>query len=229
MAPQPVADPTAPGGTLTLRVALCSVLLAAVLTASAGSAADLAASTRPYRDAEAAGAAGSVSALATADPPRPGAPEAPVPGVEVTLLPRSEEVLERLDEIKRTARRDLDAWRVSGRAVLGVQRAYETDLTRAGAADLVRSGTTDAGGRAVLTDVPAGTWLLIARRAVYQERPGDQAGRGESRSFRLRAPLQGYSAITVWLREVRIEPGGEAVVELTDRNAWMVAIEERPR
>jgi hypothetical protein len=204
-----------------MAAALALALLAAAL------ASELDVPAAPYREAERRGAVGSVVARAMADPDRPGGAERPVAGVAVTLLPRSESLLARLAEIRRRGREDLAAYRRSASAITEASAALRDALGREGAADLVRSGETGAGGQVAFARVPAGRWILLAQRAAAVRRPGAPAGQRDRRTFRLEAPLQGYTAISTWVQELAIEPAADVTIELTDRNVWMVAIDER--
>lgn len=217
---QPLAHASG-GGFLIARALLFASALAA--TAVAG-ALDI----RPeaYRDNARRGAVGAVTGRALTEGPRPTAPEQPVTGVGVTLVPRSDALLTRLEEIRDRARGDLDAYRTSAGALVGARRAYERALSEAGVADLVRFTAVDPEGRFDLEGVAAGAWLLIAQRAVYVSKESPQLSRRQRQLFERQPRLTGYYVVTVWLREVTVSPGSSEVVELTDRNVWMTAIQE---
>lgn len=205
---------------------MARALLVALTVAATASAAALDIRTEDYRDNATQGAVGAVTGRALAEGLRPAAPERPVTDVGITLVPRSEAVLTRLGEIRNRARRDLNAFRTSAGAIVEARRAYERALSEVGAADLVRFTVVDAEGRFDVQGIPAGGWLLIAQRAVYTRKESSQLSKRERRLFERQPKLTGYYAVTIWLRELTVSPGSLEVVELTDRNAWMTAVQE---
>ena len=205
---------------------MARALLLALFVAATAFAAALDIRTEDYRDNATQGAVGAVTGRALAEGLRPTAPEQPVTDVGITLVPRSEAFLTRLGEIRKRARGDLHAFRTSAGAIVEARRAYERALSGAGAADLVRFTVVDPEGRFDVQAVPAGAWLLIAQRAVYTRKDSSQLSKRQRQLFERQPRLTGYYAVTIWLQELTVSPGSLEVVELTDRNAWMTAIQE---
>lgn len=182
---------------------------------------------QPYRDSAAAGAFGVVAGRSVAEGLKPGALDRPLADVAVTLLPRSDRLLRRLDDIRRDVRADMDAFRASARAVVTARRAWERALADDGAGDLVRYTRVGPDGTFDLERVPAGEWLLVAERAVFVSKPEPRARERESQLFLPRSRLLGYWIVTFWLLELEVRGGELTRVRLSERNAWLTAIEER--
>lgn len=218
---QPLAYPA--GGRVVIRALLLGLTVFAS-AALAGPVDDV--RTERYHDAAAAGTVGSVTGRAAAEGATPKAPEQPLIGVSVTLLPRSEALLFRFREIQRQARRDLGVYRASGSALVEARRAYERALSNAGAADLVLYTEVGPDGTFELERVPAGDWLLIAQRAVFVSKASTSLNKRDREIFLRQPRLTGYYTVTVWLRELTMVSGRSEHVGLSDRNAWMIAIQE---
>jgi hypothetical protein len=179
----------------------------------------------PYRAAAAAGSVGTVTGRVYGEGRRPKMADQPLAGAAVILLPRSTEVLQKLEEIKRAARTSADDYRAAAPAILRVRRAYEKELWESGAADLVKATVVDAGGRFAVADLPAGDWLLIVTHTVTIAKHAGAA----SKQRGVYAPgtrLTGYQRVTVWLREVTVSSGSSTNVELTERGAWFAGVVE---
>lgn len=181
-----------------------------------------------YLRAAAEGRSGIVTGQAVGGPASPGGPDRSLGRLAVTLVPASPAVLDRLREVRERARDDLATYRRSAEAFAGVRRWYEQQLSEAGAGHLVRSTSTGQDGRFELRDVPAGAWLLLAEHAVRVDRT-PRSGRAPGRAFRPQPRLVAYHAVTVWVREIAVEPGQMTAVQLTERNAWMTGIAEERR
>jgi len=188
-----------------------------------------------YRDSAALHELGGVRGRAFQERRRPSLPDMPLTAVAVSLLPRSETWLVRLNAIKRGARDSVDTFRDSAPSVRRAREAYEKALLEAGAGDLPQGATVDGEGRFTLDGVPAGPWLLLASRSSSYvsktplERPIPPG------QFRQPAPplpflppdkLAGYYVVTYWLRELTVVGGGVEAVELTDRNVWLTGVAE---
>lgn len=182
--------------------------------------------TEPYQEAATAGALGAVAGQAVAESLRQGASPQPVTDVAVMLVPRSEAFLGELERIRSRGRREMSAYRTSARAVTDARRVYERALWEAGAAELVRTATTDPEGRFSVEGLPAGAWLLLAQRAVFVPKNSGAMSKRDRELFDRRPQLTGYYAVTFWLREITIAPGQATDVTLTDRNLWMTGIAE---
>ena len=228
MGPQPVADPTGDAGgraqTVSMR-ALAFGLLALAGVASVPVRAS-ATNTDAYRAAAASGATGGVTGRIYEESKRPKTPDQPLNGAAVIVLPKSPEIVRKLEEIKRTARNSADDYRAAGPSIIALRRAYEQEIWDSGAVDLVKSTIADADGHFALTDLPAGDWLLIATHSVKIDK---HAAAGPPKQHGVYAPrthLTGYQRVTIWLREVTVEKGRSENVDLTDRGAWFSAVVE---
>lgn len=157
---------------------------------------------------------------------RPDRPDPPLHDTVVTLVPWSEAFLRRLDELRARSRDSIGAYRDATGAMRREREAYERTLWEAGAADLVRATLVDGDGVFAFDDVPAGEWLLFGWRSVFVDLPSVRVGRRDRSTFTGRERLDGYSTVTVWLRQISVGSGAREVVELTDRNAWFSGVLE---
>jgi len=182
--------------------------------------------TGSYRAAASSGAFGAVAGRIYEERKRPEAPDRPLAGAAVTVLPKSAEILKKLEEIKRVARNSADEYRAAGPAILAVRRAYEKELWDSGAVDLVKATTVDAEGRFVVSDLPAGDWLVIATHNVKIDKHVSGAPPKQRGVYMPRTQLTGYQQMTVWLREVTVANGRSENLELSDRGAWFSGVVE---
>jgi len=204
------------------------VLALGLLVAGVASVEAVDALTEPYRAAAAAGAVGSVTGRVYEERRRPDVADRPLAGTAVTLLPRSSEVLRKLEDIKRTARTSANDFRAAAPAILTLRRAYEKELWESGAADLVMATVVDLEGRFSVGGLPAGDWLLLATYSVKIDKHSAGHASKQRGVYVPGTHLTGYQRVTVWLREVTITGGGSQNVELTERSAWFAGvIEER--
>lgn len=200
-----------------------SLVLAGLLVATAAALAgegDLMGLVEPYLRTRALGA---LTTRAHAEPTRPDARPAPLPGVSVVLLPYSAAFEAELDAAKAGLRDSLDGYVQAVARIEDARVDYERGLLGAGGGELVRSEVTDGEGLARLRDLPAGPWLLLA----WQE------GGHVSKRFRLReqdtkrypnVPTNvTYSIVTYWRARVVVREGETAEIAMTDRNVWMTA------
>lgn len=157
---------------------------------------------------------------------RPDRPDLPLRDTVVTLVPRSEAFLRRLEELRARSRDSIGAYRDATGAMRREREAYERTLWEAGAADLVRATQVDGDGVFAFDDVPAGEWLLFGWRSVFVDLPSVRVGKRDRSTFTGRERLDGYSTVTVWLRQISVESGARELVELTDRNAWFSGVLE---
>src|SRR5262245_17639060 len=241
--PQPLADQAgaAAGSRAMIQRELRAVLVTMLLTASV-QAAEL--NTAPYRAAAASGAMGSVTGHIYEERKRPQAADQPLAGTAVLIVPKSADVLRKLEEIKQTSRNSMDSYRTAGPSIVAIRRAYEKELWESGAVDLVQTATVDADGRFMLGDLPAGEWLLIATHTVKIDKGAEPGTRTRSnpsthpsanpntnanKKHSAYAPgtrLTGYQRVTVWLREVTVANGRSENLELSDRSAWFSGVVE---
>jgi hypothetical protein len=201
-----------------------SAVLALLLLGSSAEALDV--SVEPYRQARQTRALGVVAGRVYAEQRTLRVPALPMTGTTVTLLPRSEALLARLERLKAQARESSTAFTAAAPAMRKAKEVYERELLHAGAPDLTPMVLVEPDGGFRIDDVPAGAWVLLAwystpvnvstpkdkirERNVYQPQPG----------------LRGFQSVTVWLREVSVTGGATATVELTDRNGWFRGVAE---
>jgi hypothetical protein len=212
------------------------VVLGAALSAAslAGAAATVDAPVERYRDSVALHQIGTVQGRAFQERRRPSLPDTPLSAVAISLLPRSEAWLFRLNAIKRGARDSLDAYRSAAPSVRQAREAYEKALLEVGAGDLPQGAVSDGEGRFTLEGVPAGAWVLLASRATYVSRtprerpvaPGQYRPPTPPLPFLTPEKLAGYHVVTYWLKELTVVGGTVEPVELTDRNAWFTGVTE---
>jgi hypothetical protein len=191
-----------------------------------------------YRRAEKLGDVGIVRGRAFEERRKPSAPDLPLAGIAVSLLPHSEAWLSRLEAIKRGARDSIGAYRESATAVLRSREGYEKSLLEAGAGDLPQATTVDGEGGFTLERVPAGPWILFASRSTYISRTPVVRAPPAGAAPPARPPvapspflpiekLAGYHVVTYWVRALTVSPGAPEAVELTDRNVWLTGVIER--
>jgi hypothetical protein len=187
-----------------------------------------------YRDAAALHEVGGVRGRAFQERRKPSLPDVPLTAVAVSLLPRSETWLFRLNAIKRGARDSVDAFRDAAPSVRRAREAYEKALLEAGAGDLPQGATVDGDGRFTLDGVPAGPWVLLASRSTYVSKtpierpipPGQYRPPAPPLPFLLPEKLAGYYVVTYWLWELTVVGGAVESVDLTDRNVWFAGVAE---
>ena len=180
-----------------------------------------------YHAASQAGAVGSVRGRVYEERRKPNAPDVPLTGTTLTLLPRSETFVSTLETIKQHARDSLSRYRESAVEVQRARAAYETALLQRGGGDLPQALGVDADGNFALSALPAGDWVLIAAHTEFGKKTGEGKVRARAVERFLPQPkLTGYSHVTLWLRELTVAPGAAATVSLTDRNAWLTGVVE---
>jgi hypothetical protein len=144
----------------------------------------------------------------------------------VVVLPRSESLVRRLDELRAHARDSLGAYREAATQMRRARETYEREVWQAGGADLVRSTVVDSDGRFTLSDLPAGRWLVWATHSEFVEARSPKVPLRDRDRFRLPPRLVGYYAERAWLREVETSPRGATTVDLNDRNVWFAGVVE---
>ena len=227
MGPQPVANPTAVYGGAS-RVIRRKFVVGSLLLAGLVSAPDWAVgiNTDSYRAAAASGAVGGVTGRIYEESKRPKAPDQPLTGAAVTVLPKSADIVRKLEDIKRGARNSADDYRAAGPSIMALRRAYEKEIWDSGGVDLVKSTTADADGHFTLPDLPAGDWLLIATHTVKIDKHAPVGPPKQRGVYAPKTHLTGYQRVTVWLREVTVENGRSENIDLTDRGAWFSGVVE---
>jgi hypothetical protein len=221
---RPVADaPTRrrPGVRLT-------ALLAVLLLAATAEALDV--RIELYRGARRAGAVGAVAGRAYAESRTPSGPVTPLTGTAVTLLPRSEALLERLERLKAQSRESSTAYTAATPAMRKAREAFERELLEAGAPDLTPLMQVDATGGFRIEDVPAGAWVVFGWHSTPTDVSSEKLKGKERGLFQTAPRLRGFQSVTIWLRELTVAGRETKTVELTDRNGWFRGvIEERVR
>src|SRR5262245_65738330 len=109
----------------------------------------------PYRAAAASGAVGAVTGHIYEERKKPQAADQPFAGTAVIAVPKSADVLRKLEEIKQTSRNSMENYRTAGPSIVALRRAYEKELWGSGAVDMVKSATVDDDVRFVLGDIHA--------------------------------------------------------------------------
>jgi hypothetical protein len=205
-------------GTVTRRLALTGSL--------AGAAVLLPRRWRRARAASAEPGPAAVHGTALDSSSGPTARPAPLTGLTVTLLPRSESVLTRLEALRAGSRDSLKAYRSAMPEMRRLLESTIAELQAAGQGAAIRSAEVDADGRFALGDVAPGSWMLIAYRSVHVS-PRGRDGMKESGTFLPQPRLAGYERVSMWLDTVTVEPGRQASVGLTDRNVWFEGVVEQ--
>jgi hypothetical protein len=171
---------------------------------------------------------------------KPNAPDDPLAGVSVLLVPRAEDLLERLEGVKRDSRESMRGFREAVPTVRATVADHERELWQAGYPDAAVRTSTDATG-IFRAQLPAGTWLVVVERSVFVPIQSTRAGAAPSASaldplarystsafqhFLPTARLAGYDAVSLWLRELSVESGQTVAIDLHDRGLWLSGIAE---
>jgi hypothetical protein len=207
-------------------VRACVLLMSALLLARGAAAQVPGVDLAAYRAAAAAGVVGAVAGRAYSEGRTPGDVERPIDGVVVVLVPRSADLVGRLEEIRTRARESQRAFLEAATTVRRAREAYEQRLWDAGFPELLQTAVADAGGDFALKDVPAGGWLLIGTRSVFVNKSSPKAPSRDREIFVPRLRLMGYYAVSVWLRDMTVSGGRTETVELVDRNVWFTGVVE---
>lgn len=220
--PRPLADAPPRGRARVIHAGLAVVLLLAA------SAEALDVRLDAYREARRDQAMGVVAGRAVAEPRTLREAGLPFTGTTVTVLPRSEALVARLEQLKARSRESSAAFTGAVPAMRRARDGYERELWDAGATDLTTTMLVDTDGAFRLADVPAGDWLVMAWHSVPVDISGEKFNTKERGLYRARPRLRGFQSVTIWLRTVTVAPGDTTSLDLTDRNAWFRGvIEER--
>jgi hypothetical protein len=205
-----------------------ATLLAVLMLAVPAEALDV--RVEPYRDARREGALGVVAGRAYAEARTPSGPVRPLTGTTVTLLPRSEALLERLERLKAQSRESSTAFTAATPAMRKAREALERELLEAGAPDLTPLVQVGSDGRFRIDDIPAGAWVLFGWHSTPVDVSGEKIKGKERSLFQTQPRIRGFQSVTIWLRDVTVTGRETSTVELTDRNGWFRGvIEERVR
>jgi len=203
------------------------VLLAAVLLVTAGRAAGaLDVDLKSYDEARRRGETATISGRVYAERRKPSADDMPMPNATVVVLPRSEALVRRLDDLRARARDSVNAYRDTATEMRRARENYEREVWASGGADLVRSTVADSGGRFALADLPAGRWLVWVTYSEFMDAKSPKVPMRDRQRFNLPPRLVGYYAERAWLRELEVAPGAAVTVDLNDRNVWFAGVVE---
>lgn len=169
---------------------------------------------------------GTVTGTALGIAPGAASPPAPLAGIQVVLVPRSDAFLESLERVKRQSRDSMAAYRSAIPEIRRIFEAFMQDLRGSSGAQVIVRATVDDTGRFALGEVPAGHWILLGHRSVFVDR-AFKDNRKETGTYQAQPRLLGYERVMVWLQAVTVEPGFGRSVELTDRNVWFEGVEEK--
>ena len=157
---------------------------------------------------------------------KPTADDEPIPHATVVLLPLSEALVRRLDDLRAHARDSPAAYRDAATKMRKAREAYEREVWESGSPELVVATVVDSGGRFALADIPAGRWLIWVTHSEFVSANSPSVPPRERGRFRLSPRLVGYYAVRAWLRELEMTPGMVATVDLNDRNVWFAGVVE---
>lgn len=184
-----------------------------------------------YLQAASARVAGEVGGRVWEARRRPDLADRPLAGATVTLLPRPEALIPRLEDVRSGARDSDRAFRTAVARMLAAVEDHERAVRAAGGADLVRSAVASADGVFTLPNVPAGGWVLVARHETLVPAGGSQISRKDRQMYRIGPTLEAYRSVRLWVREVAVTAGRIEAIELHDRNVWfsgVVEVRSRP-
>ena len=218
--PRPLAD--APRGRRAGMIR--AILISALLVAAPAAALDVGLDT--YREARRTGTIGAVAGRVVAEPRNLRTPGRPFTGTTVALLPRSDALLARLEQLKESSRESSGSFTGAAPAMRRARDAYERELWELGAPDLATTMLVDADGAFRLDDVPAGAWMAIVWHSAPVELSGDKVNAKERGMYRTQPRIRGFQSVTIWIRTVTVGGGETATLDLTDRNAWFRGVIE---
>jgi hypothetical protein len=182
-----------------------------------------------YLAAAGRGETGLVSVRAYTERLKPDAPDVPMKDIRVTLIPYSDALVADLQRVKAGARDSMRTYRTAAGEVQRLEEAYEQAVWEAGGADLIQSGMLDPSGRSSFPGVAAGRWIVWARHDVLRPVAPREAKKADKQTFNLGPKIVGYRTARFWMMSVVVGAGGQATVELTDRNVWFTGVVEETR
>jgi hypothetical protein len=199
-------------------------LVAVLLAGTAQAALDV--DLRAYQEARRRGELVTIEGRVYNERSKPKGNDVPMPHAVVVVLPRSEALLRRLDELRARGRESMNGYREAATQMRRARESYEREVWQAGAPDLVQTTAVDAEGRFVVSELPAGRWLVWVTNADFVDSRSPKITQRDRELFRLPPRLVGYYAERAWLREVDTAPGSVTTVELNDRNVWFAGVVE---
>jgi hypothetical protein len=171
---------------------------------------------------------------------KPNDPDEPLAGIGVLFVPHQPELRERLETVKRQSRDSVDGFRDAAPAARAAVLEYESRLWRRGYPEAAVRAVTDGHGRFRAT-VPAGAWIAFAERSVFvtlhsaREQPAPSStaldplarySTNQYQHFQKVARVAGFDAVSVWLRDLEVQPGTTIVLDLHDRALWLSGVIE---
>ena len=180
----------------------------------------------PYTRAERAGASATLTGRIYAERRKPDGPDTPLTGATVVAIPRSEGLLQRLQQLKDDARTSAASYRAAAPLIQKAREAYEKELWQAGSPDLVRATTVDSQGRFDLGALPEGRWIVIGTWEQFRDVKAPRASGPDKDKYTRDPRLYGFRARMLWVREIALTRAEPAELELTDRNVWFSGVVE---
>jgi hypothetical protein len=202
------------------------VLIAGLLLTAASAAGALDVDLKAYNEARRRGEMVGIEGRVYTERRKPNSDDEPIPHATVVMLPRSEALLRRLDDLRAHAHDSPAAYRDAATKMRRARETYERQVWEAGSPDLVVSTAVDSGGRFALADIPAGRWLMWVTNSEFVESRSPKVPIRDRQRFTLPPRLVGYYAERAWLRELEMTPGMVATVDLNDRNVWFAGVVE---
>jgi len=203
-----------------------AILVVTLLMTAVSAAAAFDVDLKAYDEARRRGETVAVEGRVYNERRKPTTDDEPVPHATVVLLPRSEALLRRLDDLRAHARDSPAEYRDAATKMRKAREAYEREVWEAGAPELVVATVVDSGGRFVLADIPAGRWLVWVTHSQFVSAQSPNVPQRDRGHFRLSPRLIGYYAERAWLRELDMTAGMVATVDLNDRNVWFAGVVE---
>jgi hypothetical protein len=202
------------------------IVIAGLLLTAVSAAGALDVDLKAYNEARRRGEMVSVEGRVYTERRKPTADDEPIAHATVVMLPRSEALLRRLDDLRAHARDSPAAYRDAATKMRRAREMYERELWESGSPDLVVATVVDAGGRFALGDIPAGRWVVWVTHSRFVDSHPPKVAQRDRQRFILPPRLIGYYAERAWLRELEMAPGMVATVDLNDRNVWFAGVVE---
>jgi hypothetical protein len=149
----------------------------------------------------------------------------PLTGATIVLVPRSEGLLARLNDLRARARDSAREFRSVSGEITRAAEEYQSQLKAEGKGNQIFRGTTSPDGTFSVEGVPRGHWILLATSSVRIPAHGRNLTGKERQVFRGPGELQSYDAVTIWIRELNLTGADGDPIALSDRNAWLTGVQ----